>query len=104
MVQEMGAMSIVGDPIRLIKDLGAPIGLLLVGGVGKSIVRPGAPDNWFMGPDLVLAGIGAGLAYVLDDAKTVFFGSKAPADVTDVPKHGFACFGYVISASFLFLL
>lgn len=94
-------MALVDDPIRLVKDLGAPLLLLAFGGFGKSLIRASS-DNWFLGPDLILAGVGTALAYGLDDAKTIFAGGSAPSGVKNPSQHGMVCGAYVFIAVFIF--
>src|SRR6185437_12271556 len=53
--------------LEMLKDLIIPAILLCVGGLGKSLVRGRHEDeDWFMGADLLLAGLGTMLASAAD--------------------------------------
>ena len=87
------------------KDFGAPLLLLLIGVLGKWIVR----RNWnmallFMGPDLVLAGLGSDLAHLLDFG-SVFLPGNAPLEQVnfDMLVWGSCSQGFIFWARLVFI-
>src|ERR1700733_9671238 len=63
-----------------LKDFAVPLVLLFVGILGKGIIRGKEDlDSWFMGPDLILVGIGSGIGHVIDFSGLFFVDNDASA-------------------------
>src|SRR5713101_1639529 len=77
-----------GGNMDKVKDFGVPILLLLFGVLGKWLVRRGwSLELSFMGPELVLAGLGSDLAHFLDFG-SVFLTRSAVPSQADLRRAG----------------
>ncbi len=65
-----------------LKDFAVPLILLVVGIVGKLIIHgKNDLDSWFMGPDLILVGIGSDLGHLLRFSEIFFSDNSASNNV-----------------------
>ena len=89
----------------LLKDLAVPVGLLVVGIVGKWLVSAEWDDDFaLMGPDLILAGIGAALAHVIDYVATVSTAGGNSVDVATSGKLAGRTIAYLVCAAVTYLV
>ena len=88
-----------------LKDFAVPLLLLFVGILGKGLIRGKDDlDSWFMGPDLILVGIGSGIGHVIDFSGLFFVDNGASATVLRSSGRDAIIMGaYTAAAAFAYL-
>jgi hypothetical protein len=71
-----------------LNDLGVPILLLFFGWLGKGLIKQKMdPEIFFMGPDLILAGVGSSLAHTISYSLVFFYTDPHKSPATTIDGH-----------------